>query len=112
MQKEQKEQKEQKQEQWDFGSPEEIQEALERNKKLVERGFDIRAADKNEPKPIIENSVDDPSSFSIPKFEEMISSPDIKFGYEERYWAMFDIVSSLIEEIKFLKTNKGENKCK
>jgi hypothetical protein len=103
MQKEKQEQKEQ----WDFGSPEEIQKALERNKKLAESGFDIRAADENEPKPIVENSVVDSRKFSIPEFEEMISSPDIKMDYEERYWAMFNIVKDLVEEIKFLKNQQG-----
>jgi hypothetical protein len=53
----QEQSQEQSQEQWDFGSPEEIQEALERNKKLAESGFNIRAADENEPKPIIDKDI-------------------------------------------------------
>jgi hypothetical protein len=91
---------------WDFGSPEEIQEALERNKKLAENGFEIREAAENEPTPIIERD-----SSELPDIKEVVTSEDIDFDYVERYWAMFDIVNSLVEEIKFLKKAK-DNKGK
>ena len=34
---------------WDFGTPEEIEEALEGNKILAEEGFEIREPDEDEP---------------------------------------------------------------
>ena len=91
---------------WDFGSPEEIEEALERNRKLAEDGFYIREATEDEPKPIIDKDMDAEIDKALSKTSQgtdKVILSELKLGYEERYWAMFDIVKDLIEEIKFLK---------
>ena len=90
------------QEQFDFCTPEEAQEAIERNKKLAESGFDIREAKDDEPKPI-------KNSITIEEWKGEteilgIDSKDFKdSNWENGYWRMFNIVKDLIEEIKFLK---------
>ena len=92
---------------WDFGDPEEVKEALERNKRLVQEGFDIRKADENEPKPILDSFFD-----TEYKSQDNPESSTFKKGdsYRDRYWAMFNIVKDLVEEIKFLKDKLNINK--
>jgi hypothetical protein len=91
---------------WDFGTPAEIEEALERNKILAGEGFEIREPNEDEPAPILRTDKD------IPTIEDVSSSSDIEFDYAVRYWAMFDIVSDLVDEIKYLKKEIKESKCK
>ena len=96
---------------WDFGSPEEIEEALERNKKIAEEGFDIKEA--KEGFDIKEAKEDEPTPIIDPG-DDLINLDGTRIGelagdsYEDRYWAMFDIVKDLIEEIKFLKNKLKE----
>jgi hypothetical protein len=91
-------------ENWDFGSPEEIQEALERNKKLAEGGFDIREADENEPKPVIDKGMDAEIDRALSKISQGTDKVILsELNYEERYWAMFSIVKDLVKEIQELK---------
>jgi hypothetical protein len=100
---------ENKNQSWDFGSPEEIKEALERNRKLAEDGFYIREATEDEPKPIIDKDMDAEIDKALSKtFQgtDKVILSELKLDYEERYWAMFGIVKDLIEEIKFLKRIK------
>jgi hypothetical protein len=97
---------------WDFGSPEEIKEALERNRKLAEDGFYIREATEDEPKPIIDKDMDVEIDKVLSKTSQgtdkviLKESTELNLDYEERYWAMFNIVKNLVEEIKFLKGRK------